>query len=106
MAKGMAMSEYIHAALLLHAVKKEITEKNLENVIRAAGVAPDIQRIKLLVSALSGVDIDKVLSSVSATPSVVPAAGVAEAQAAPPKTEAKPEEEKKEEITGLGALFE
>jgi len=101
------MSEYIHAVLLLHSAKKEINEENLANVIKAAGLEPDPQRIKLIISSLEGVDIDKVLSSASfmAPPAAVPQ------QAAPQqKPEEKPKEEKKEEkeeeIAGLGALFE
>jgi len=104
------MSEYLHAALLLHAAKREITEENLKNVIKAAGAEPDPQRVKMLVSALSGVDIDKVLSSASSVPLVAPAAAPTGAPAAPTKAEAKQaeaeKEEKKEEIAGLGALFQ
>ncbi|MGB9758731.1 MAG: 50S ribosomal protein L12 [Thermoproteota archaeon] len=103
------MSEYLHAVLLLHSVKKEINEESIANVIKAAGTEPDMQRIKMIVSALSNVDIDKVLSSaasfLSAPASVAPAA-----PQAPQKAEEKPKEEKKEEkaeeIAGLGALFE
>ncbi len=100
------MSEYLHAALLLHAAKKEITEDNLKNVVKAAGVEPDSQRIKMLVSALSKVDIDKALASATF---VAPPAATTGAPTAATKAEAKPteeEKEKKEEMAGLGALFQ
>jgi len=98
------MSEYVHAALVLHAAKKEITEDGLEKIMKAAGVEPDKQRIKMLVSALSEVDIEKALSSqVVATPAVA-AATQPSPQAEKAKEEAKAE--KKEEVAGLGALFE
>lgn len=98
------MSEYIHAALVLHAAKKEITEDSLEKVVKAAGVEPDKQRIKMLVSALSEVNIDQAIS-------VQPAAGAAAAgPSQPSKAEEKPKgeakAEEKEEVAGLGALFE
>lgn len=101
------MSEYLHAALLLHAAKKEISEENLKNVVKAAGVEPDSQRVKMLVSALSGVDIDKILATATSAPLVAPTVG---GQAGPSKAEKKPaeepKEEKKEEMAGLGALFQ
>jgi large subunit ribosomal protein L12 len=97
------MSEYIHAALILHAAKKEITEEGLEKIMKAAGVEPDAQRIKMLVSALSEVNIDKALSA-----QLVAAPAATSAQPSKPgekpKEEAKAEE--KEEVAGLGALFE
>jgi len=97
------MSEYIHAALVLHAAKKEITEEGLVNIMKAAGVEPDAQKIKMLVSALSEVNIDQALSA-----QLVAAPAAATAQPSKPgekpKEEAKAEE--KEEVAGLGALFE
>ena len=98
------MSEYIHAALILHAAKKEITEEGLEKIMKAAGVEPDAQRIKMLVSTLSEVNIDQALSAQL----VAASAAAAPAQPSKPgeksKEEAKAEE--KEEVAGLGALFE
>ena len=99
------MSEYIHAALVLHAAKKEITEDSLEKVVKAAGVEPDKQRIKMLISALSDVNIDQAISVQLAVASAA-AAGPSQ----PSKAEEKPKEEakaeEKEEVAGLGALFE
>ncbi|MBO3757552.1 MAG: 50S ribosomal protein L12 [Thermoproteota archaeon] len=105
------MSEYIHAVLLLHSVKKEINEENLANVIKAAGSEPDMQRVKMVVSALSNVDIDKVLSSATVSFLSAPATGVTPTTTqVSQKAEEKPKEEKKEEkaeeVAGLGALFE
>jgi len=53
--------EYVYAALLLHAAGKEINEENLKAVLEAAGVTPDEARIKALVAALEGVNIDEVI---------------------------------------------
>ncbi|MGQ9479146.1 MAG: 50S ribosomal protein P1 [Thermoproteota archaeon] len=102
------MSEYVHAALLLHSAKQEITEDKIKVIIKAAGIEPDEARIKVLVSSLSKINIDEVLSTPLAIGVAAPAAAP---QATPqPSAEKKKEEEKKEEkveeMAGLGALFE
>lgn len=103
--------EYVYAALLLHSSGKNLSEEGIRKILDAAEISPDEVRIKALVSALEGVDVDKVLSQ---APTVqVAAAPVAEApgKAAPEaKKEAKEEKEEEEEaeesgIEGLGALF-
>ena len=93
--------EYIYASLLLHKAGKTINEANLENVMKAAGISPDIGRIKAVTAALEGVDIENALKSMHAMPVVQTTATEA------PKIEEKKEkeEEKKDEMTGLGALF-
>jgi len=98
------LSEYVHAALLLHAIKKEITEDNLKAVVKAAGIEPDEARIKALVTSLAEVNVDEILSSSMAVPTV-PVPQAAQAPEAKKPEEKKPEEKKEEEITGLGALF-
>ncbi|MBO3803211.1 MAG: 50S ribosomal protein P1 [Candidatus Brockarchaeota archaeon] len=98
------MSEYVHAALLLHAVKKEITEDSLKAVVKAAGIDPDEARIKALVASLAEVNVDEVLSSAAAVPAVA-APQVSQPTEAKKPEEKKEEEKKEEEITGLGALF-
>lgn len=105
--------EYVYAALLLHAAGKEITEENLKAVLEAAGVSPDEARIKALVAALEGVNIDEVIEKAAmpvAAPVAVAAAPAAEggaAEAAAQEEEEEEEEEASEEeaLAGLGALF-
>ena len=95
--------EYVYASLLLHASGKKVDEAGLMNVLKAAGVQADEARVKALVAALEGVNIDEAIKG-AAVPVAVPAA----APAAPAKEEKKKvEEEKKEEeaLAGLGALF-
>ena len=99
--------EYVYAALLLHKAGKELKAKALEDVLTAAGVTPDKGRVKALLAALEGVDIDEALKSAAAMPvAAAPAAGGA-AAAAPAAEEKKEEEEEKEEeeVAGLGSLF-
>ena len=100
--------EYVYAAMLLHKAGKEINEKNVSEVLTAAGVNTDAVRVKALVASIAEVDIDEAIKSAPAMMAAAPAA----AAAAPAKEEKKEEEEeedqsKKEEeaMEGLGALF-
>jgi len=52
--------EYVYTALILHETGAELNEPNLTGVLEAAGVDPDTSRIKAIVAALEGVDIDEV----------------------------------------------
>jgi large subunit ribosomal protein L12 len=104
--------EYVYAAMLLHKAGKEINEKNISEVLTAAGVSADTVRVKALVASLAEVDIDEAIKT---APTMMAAAPAAPAAAAPAKEEKPAEkeekkeedEEKKEEaaMEGLGALF-
>jgi len=100
--------EYVYSAMVLHAAKKPVTEDGVTAVLKAAGVTPDAARVKALVAALEGVNIDEAIATAVAAPvAAAPAAGPAE------KKEEKKKEEKKEEkgvseaeaAAGLSALF-
>lgn len=52
--------EYVYTALILHETGAELNERNLTGVLEAAGVDPDTSRIKAIVAALEGVDLDEV----------------------------------------------
>jgi large subunit ribosomal protein L12 len=101
--------EYVYAAMLLHKAGKEINEKNVSEVLTAAGVSADAARVKALVASIAEVDIDE---AIKAAPAMM-AAAPAPAAAAPAKEEKKAEEEKEEDeskkeeeaMEGLGALF-
>jgi len=73
--------EYVYAALLLHSAGKEITEDNVKAVLEAAGVKVDEARVKALVAALEGVNIDEAIQkaaipmAVAAAPSAAPVGG-------------------------------
>jgi large subunit ribosomal protein L12 len=105
--------EYVYAAMLLHKAGKPVTEENLNAVLNAAGVNPDAARVKALVAALEGVNIEEAIKT---APAFAAAAAPAQQAPAAPGKEAKPEEKKekkpeeekqKEEaaLEGLGALF-
>ncbi len=101
--------EYVYAAMLLHKAGKPVNEDNLNAVLNAAGVNPDAARVKALVAALEGVNIEEAIKTAPA----FAAAAAPQAPAAPAKEEKKeekkkPEEEKAKEeaaLEGLGALF-
>ncbi len=103
--------EYVYSALILHSLGKEINEEAIANIIKAAGVEPDMARIKALVSALSDIDIDEAIKNAAFAPvAAAPAAAAPSEEKEEKKEEEKKEEEeeeKKEEeaIAGLGALF-
>ena len=100
--------EYIYAALLLHKAGKKVDENGVKAVLTAAGVAANESRIKALVSALDGVNIDEAISKAAIAPVAAAATPAAAGHAAPAKEEHKEEDKKQEEesgMAGLGALF-
>ncbi|MHB8634631.1 MAG: 50S ribosomal protein P1 [Thermoplasmatota archaeon] len=99
--------EYVYSALLLHSAKKPVNEANVNAILKAAGVSADAGRVKALVAALDGADIDAAIKNATAMPVAVAAAPGAAAAAAP-KVDEKPEEKgvtEDEAAAGLGALF-
>ena len=91
--------ELVYASLILHRLGKTINEEHIKRIIEAAGGKVEDAKVKALVAALDGVDIETALK---------------EAIVAAPTTEHKEakKEEKKEEkkedtasIAGLGSLF-
>jgi large subunit ribosomal protein L12 len=97
--------EYIYAAMLLHKAGKAIDAESLKKVISAAGIAPDDAKIKTVVVALNGVDIDKAIKEAAPVMAAAPAGGAAGGSE---KKEKPKEEEKVSEeaaAAGLGALF-
>jgi len=105
--------EYIYAALLLHKAGKPVKEESVKAVLTAAGITADDARVKALVAALDGVDIEEAISKAAAAPVAVAAApaaahpGAPAAAAGAAKEESKEEKKEEEEsgMAGLGALF-
>ncbi|MCF2143194.1 MAG: 50S ribosomal protein P1 [Candidatus Heimdallarchaeota archaeon] len=99
--------EYLHASLILHSSGKKITEKAIGDILTAAGIEPDKNRIKGLVAALADVDIDEALKNATAMQAVAaaPAAGAPAAAAPAAAAAPEPEEEEEEEESGLSSLF-
>ena len=98
--------EYIYAAMLLHKAGQKVEEAAVKKVLTAAGVTVDDGRVKALVAALDGVDIEDAISKAASAAPVAAAAAPAASDAPAAKEEKK--EEKKDDgaaAAGLGALF-
>ena len=87
--------QYIYAALLIYKSGKDITEDSVKAVLTAAGATVDDARVKALISALEGVDIEEAIAKAAF------AAPAAAAEAAPEEDDHSEEEG----MAGLGALF-
>lgn len=94
--------EYIYAVMLLNKAGKTVDDKNVTAVLKAAGVEADAAKVKSLIAALDGVNVEEVIASsaVVAAPAAAPAAS-AEA----PKAEKKEEAPAVDASAGLGSLF-
>ncbi|MHA1961233.1 MAG: 50S ribosomal protein P1 [Candidatus Thorarchaeota archaeon] len=100
--------EYVYSALLLHKAGQKISAKGMEAVLTAAGVKADKGRVKALIAALKGVDIEEALQSAAMPVAVAAPAGAAATEAKAEAGEEKKEEKKEEEeefTAGLGSLF-
>jgi len=100
--------EYVYAALMLHKLKKEITEENVTSIVKASGAELNEAKVKSLVASLADVDIEEAIKAAPVAAAAAPAA------AAPAAGEGKKEEKKdeaadgkKEEaaMEGLSSLF-
>ena len=60
--------EYVYAAMLLHSAGKDIDDKAVGSVLKAAGVEADGARVKALVASLGSVDIDEAMATAVAAP--------------------------------------
>ena len=98
--------EYIYAAMLLHKLGKKVDESSVKKVLEAAGAHPEEARVKALVAALEGVDIEAAIKE-AAMPVAVAAAPAAAEHKREDKKKPEEDEKKKEEAAaaGLGALF-
>jgi large subunit ribosomal protein L12 len=97
--------EYIYAALLLDAAGKEIDEKNLEEVVKAAGLSPDEAMAKSVAKSLKGVNIKDVIKNAQSVQVAAPAAAAA-APAAKKEEKAAEEHMSEEQAAGgLASLF-
>ncbi len=100
--------EYVYSALLLHSAEKEINEENVAAILTAAGVEVDAGRVKALVAALDGADLNAAIENATAAPVAVAAGGAAPAAEAEAPAEEEEEDDgvsEEEAAAGLGALF-
>jgi large subunit ribosomal protein L12 len=98
--------EYVYAAMMLHSAEKEIDEKAVGAVLKAAGVKAEDARVKALVASLASVDIGEAMAQAIAAPAAAaPAASSADAPAQEAAAEEEEEEDEGAAFEGLGSLF-
>lgn len=99
--------EYIYAALLLDAAGKEINEKSLAEVVKAAGLNADEAMAKSVATSLKDVNIKDVIKNAQNVQVAAPAAAAAPAAGAKPAKKEEAEEKVSEEQAagGLASLF-
>ncbi len=96
--------DYIYSALLLHSAKQPVTEDSVKKILHATGGTVDDLKIKQLVAALQGVDIDDAIKQAAVVAAAPAAAG--EGKKEEKKEDEKTEAAKEEEAAaGLAALF-
>jgi len=100
--------EYVYAALMLHKLKKEITEENVTSIVKASGAELNEAKVKSLVASLADVDIEDAIKAapvaVAAAPAAAPAGG-GEDKKAEKKDEAAAGKSEEAAMEGLSSLF-
>ena len=86
--------EYVYAALILHKLKKEITEENVTSIVKASGAELNEAKVKSLVASLADVNIEEAIKAAPVAVAAAPAAAPAEGG------EGKKEEKKDEAASG------
>jgi len=101
--------QYLHAALVLHSSGKEVSEKGIMSIIKAAGGTPDQGKIKALVATLESIDIEEAIKGASLMPVGVPGSAAASTTQSQVDTVAsatgESDEEDEGDDLGLSALF-
>ena len=101
--------EYVYAALMLHKLKKEITEENVTSIVKASGTEVNEAKVKSLVASVADVNIEDAIKAAPVA-AAAPAAAAPAAEGGEGKKEEKKDEAadgKKEEaaMEGLSSLF-
>ena len=101
--------EYVYAALMLHKIKKEITEENVTSIIKASGAEVNEAKVKSLVASLADVNIEDAIKAAPVAAAAAPATA-APAEGGEGKKEEKQDESAKAEagekaMEGLSSLF-
>ena len=100
--------EYVYAALMLHKLKKEITEENVTSIVKASGAEVNDAKVKSLVASLADVDIEDAIKAAPVAAAAAPAAAPAEGgegKKAEKKDEAADGKKEEAAMEGLSSLF-
>ena len=101
--------EYVYAALMLHKLKKEITEENVTSIIKASGAELNEAKVKSLVASLADVNIEDAIKAAPVAAAAAPAAAAPAAGGEGKKEEKKDEaasgKSEEQAMEGLSSLF-
>ena len=101
--------EYVYAALMLHKLKKEITEENVTSIIKASGAELNEAKVKSLVASLADVNIEDAIKAApvaaAATPAAAASAEGGEGKKEEKKDEAASGKSEEQAMEGLSSLF-
>jgi len=100
--------EYVYAALMLHKLKKEITEENVTSIVKASGTEVNEAKVKSLVASLADVYIEDAIKAAPVAAAAAPAAAPAEGgegNKAEKKDEAATGKSEEAAMEGLSSLF-
>ena len=101
--------EYVYAALMLHKLKKEVTEENITSIVKASGTEVNEAKVKSLVASLADVNIEDAIkaapvAAAAAAPAVAPAEG-GKGKKDEKKDEAASGKTEEKAMEGLSSLF-
>jgi len=99
--------EYVYAALILHKLKKEITEENVTSIVKASGAELNEAKVKSLVASLADVNIEDAIKAAPVAVAAAPAAAPAEGGEGKKEKQDEAASGKSEEkaMEGLSSLF-
>ncbi|HXV38992.1 MAG TPA: 50S ribosomal protein P1 [Nitrosopumilaceae archaeon] len=99
--------EYVYAALMLHKLKKDITEDNISSIVKATGTEVNQAQVKALVASLADVNIEEAIKAAPvAVAAAAPAAAGGEGKKEDKKEKAAESGKSEEQaMEGLSALF-
>ena len=100
--------EYVYAALMLHKLKKDITEENVTSIVKASGTEVNEAKVKSLVASLADVNIEDAIKAApvaAAAPAAAAPAEGGEGKKAEKKDEAATGKSEEAAMEGLSSLF-
>ena len=95
--------EYVYAALMLHKLKKDITEENVTSIVKASGAEVNEAKVKSLVASLADVNIEDAIKA--APVAAAPAAEGGEGKKEEKKDKAADGKKEEAAMEGLSSLF-
>ena len=97
--------EYVYAALMLHKLKKDVTEENITSIVKASGVEVNEAQVKSLVASLADVDIEEAIKAAPVAAAAAPAEGGEGKKEDKKQDEAASAKSEEKAMEGLSSLF-